>query len=236
MQEISWLALAWCLLPMTITAVIFWRWQQRLTDLLLACARMFLQLIAMGYVLVLLFQQQSPWISLGLLALMLWVASWIALRPVRSQKQWWPSMLLALLVAVSLHLFISVLAVLQLSPWYSPQVLLPLGGMYFANSMNTMSLAAERFATELGAGKASDLARRTAFKAAMIPQINGLLAVGLVALPGMMTGQILAGVSPLVAVRYQVMIMSMLLGCSAVGSALLLSLIAKQQVKETQSA
>ena len=56
----------------------------------------------------------------------------------------------------------------------------------------------------------------------MIPQVNGLLAVGLVALPGMMTGQILSGVSPLIAVRYQIMIMTMILGVSGVGAAMML--------------
>ena len=63
----------------------------------------------------------------------------------------------------------------------------------------------------------------------MIPQINSLLAVGLVALPGMMTGQILSGVSPLIAVRYQIMIMTMVLGSAGVGSALLLYILGKNR-------
>ena len=63
----------------------------------------------------------------------------------------------------------------------------------------------------------------------MIPQINGLLAVGLVALPGMMTGQILSGVSPLIAVRYQIMIMTMVLGAAGVGAALMLYILGKSR-------
>ena len=61
----------------------------------------------------------------------------------------------------------------------------------------------------------------------MIPQINSLLAVGLVALPGMMTGQILSGVSPLIAVRYQIMIMAMVLGTAGIGAAMMLWLLAR---------
>jgi putative ABC transport system permease protein len=63
----------------------------------------------------------------------------------------------------------------------------------------------------------------------MIPQINSLLAVGLVALPGMMTGQILSGVSPLIAVRYQIMIMAMVLGTAGIGAALMLWLLSRSK-------
>ncbi len=67
-------------------------------------------------------------------------------------------------------------------------------------------------------------ARRAALDAALIPQINGLLAVGLVSLPGMMTGQILAGVEPLVAVRYQIMVMAMVFGSGGLAAVLYLTL------------
>ena len=99
--------------------------------------------------------------------------------------------------------------------------------MYFANTMNAISLAAERYHSELQNNQLADNARLTAFHAAMIPQINSLLAVGLVALPGMMTGQILSGVSPLIAVRYQIMIMAMILGTAGLGAALMLWLLAR---------
>ena len=109
-------------------------------------------------------------------------------------------------------------------PWYEPRVVIPLAGMVFANSMNVVSLAAERFQSEVG--RVSDLieARNTAFSASLIPLINSYLAVGLVSLPGMMTGQILSGTSPLVAVRYQIMVMCMLLGAGGLAAALFLQL------------
>ena len=99
-----------------------------------------------------------------------------------------------------------------------------LAGMIFANAMNTVSLAAERIEAELQ--KISDFtpAQRIALDAALIPQINGLLAVGLVSLPGMMTGQILSGVSPVVAARYQIMVMCMIFGSAGLSTIIYLKL------------
>jgi putative ABC transport system permease protein len=99
--------------------------------------------------------------------------------------------------------------VLDLDSLYEPRYVIPIAGMIFANSMNVISLAIERFEKELSRNEKFKKAREISFKASMIPQINSLLAVGLVALPGMMTGQILSGVDPLIAVRYQIMIMIM---------------------------
>ena len=97
--------------------------------------------------------------------------------------------------------------------------------MIFANSMNTVSLSAERFVAETKRAVPYREARRTAMEAAMIPQINALLAVGLVSLPGMMTGQILSGVDPLIAVRYQIMVMCMIFGSAGTATAIYLTLL-----------
>jgi len=96
--------------------------------------------------------------------------------------------------------------------------------MIFANSMNTVSLAAERFESEFNRGVNYMVARRTALDAALIPQINSLFAVGLVALPGMMTGQILSGIDPNIAVRYQIMVMCMVFGSGGIAAFTYLSL------------
>ena len=88
--------------------------------------------------------------------------------------------------------------------------MIPLAGMAFANAMNSVSLASERLQAEIDNGNSGIKARNTAFQASLIPTINSLFAVGLVSLPGMMTGQILSGVSPLIAVRYQIMVMCMI--------------------------
>jgi putative ABC transport system permease protein len=99
--------------------------------------------------------------------------------------------------------------------------------MIFATSMTSISLAGERLQSELGQSKAYKQARAIAFSTAMIPIINSMFAVGLVSLPGMMTGQILSGVSPFIAARYQIMVMCMLFSASGISSAIFLALVRK---------
>ncbi len=229
MTLISWFDLAWCLVPVALVLAISMQWRTNSTEIVIAVARMLVQLVAVGYLLVVIFNNPSPLISAGILILMITLAGWIAVRPVRQHRQYLMPSIIALGIAVGLHLMLSLLLVLRAGNWFRPDLLIPLAGMYFANTMNTISLAAERFQSELENQQATGTARAIAFQTSMIPQINSLLAVGLVALPGMMTGQILSGVSPLVAVRYQIMIMSMLLGASGVGAALMLWIVSKNQ-------
>ncbi|HNP27196.1 MAG TPA: ABC transporter permease, partial [Nitrosomonas sp.] len=109
-----------------------------------------------------------------------------------------------------------------------PQYMVPLAGMVFANSMNAVSLAAERMNAELSRQVNFEQARNIAMYAAMIPIINSMFAVGLVSLPGMMTGQILSGISPLVAARYQIMVMCMIFATGGLSTALFLEMSRKQ--------
>jgi len=124
-------------------------------------------------------------------------------------------------------LMMVIFGVLDLNPWYEPRFLIPLAGMIFANSMNAVSLAAERFESEVERKSSYSDARATSYKAALIPIINSLFAVGLVSLPGMMTGQILSGVDPLIAVRYQMMVMLMILGSAGISVAIYLMFLKK---------
>ena len=90
--------------------------------------------------------------------------------------------------------------------------------MIFSHAMNAIAIAAERFERERESRNLI-AAKRASLKAALIPQINAFMAVGLVSLPGMMTGQILSGVSPLIAVRYQMVVMTMILGAGGLSAA-----------------
>lgn len=229
MTTISWFDLAWCLIPIILVCGIYIAWQGKPSEIIIAAIRMLVQLVAVGYVLISIFENPSPWISTGIVSIMLLVAAWIAIRPVRHHKGYLPAAIIALACSVGLHLAISLMLVLKADDWFQPQLLIPLAGMYFANTMNAISLAAERYHSEVHNGQTKDKARLSAFHAAMIPQINSLLAVGIVALPGMMTGQILSGVSPLIAVRYQIMIMAMILGTAGMGAALMLWLLARRK-------
>lgn len=229
MNTISWLELSWCAIPVLLVSSIYIYWNGKVSEVLYASSRMVIQLLAMGYALVAIFNHPSPWVSAIIVFGMLAVAAWIAIRPVKHLQGILFPAALALGSAVLVHLCLSLFLVLNVEQWYAPQVLIPLAGMYLANSMNAISLSAERFHAEIDHGVSTDSAKLMAFKAAMIPQINGLLAVGLVALPGMMTGQILSGVSPLVAVRYQIMIMTMVLGTTGMASALILWQLNRKQ-------
>ena len=234
MQTISWSALAWCLVPIFLTGAIYLHWFGSVKEILIASTRMVVQLIAVGYLLVVIFAEPSLLISLLVLCVMFSAAAWISIRPVKQHPAILLPSAIALSLSVALHLTLSLKLVIQVDPWYLPQVMIPLAGMYFANSMTGISLTAERYYSELANHGDQQLAQANAFKTAMIPQVNGLLAVGLVALPGMMTGQILSGVSPLIAVRYQIMIMAMLLGTCALASALLLWQLGRNHLPATE--
>ncbi len=236
MATISWFDLSWCLLPVILLGTVYFVWNGKPGEVLIASLRMVIQLGAIGYVLISVFENPSPWISLLVVSIMLVIAAWIAIRPVCHHKGYlWPA-IVSLGVSASLHLFISIVLVLKAESWYQPRSFIPLAGMYLANTMNAISLAAERHHSELHNGRSGHEAKQAAFHAAMIPQINSLLAVGLVAIPGIMTGQILSGVSPLIAARYQIMIMTMILGSAGLGAAIMLWLVGRSGIENRMSA
>ncbi len=187
---------------------------------------MLTQLLLIGYFLVYIFKTDSSWIIVAVLTVMLLSSSWIALRTLKiPRKVLYLKSLGAIALAGILILALVTQGVLNLEPWYLPSYLIPLAGMIFANAMNSVSLAGERLEAEINRGIPYLKARDIALKASLIPITNSLFAVGLVSLPGMMTGQILSGISPLVAVRYQIMVMCMIFGAAGISSATFLVLI-----------
>jgi putative ABC transport system permease protein len=215
--------LALMAVPVGVVLWIFWRWSLGAGNALYALGRMLLQLSLIGYLLLYIFQAKSGWIILGVLGVMLFFSSWIALRTVEDRRRSWFLIALAsIALGGGVTLGFVTFGVLGLEPWYEPRYMIPLAGMLFANAMNSVSLAAERYLNERREGRSSPNARRQAMNAAMIPILNALFAVGLVSLPGMMTGQILSGVSPLVAARYQIMVMLMIFSASGLSAALFL--------------
>ena len=217
--------LAVAILPALATLVILWRWSMDVGNAIYALGRMLLQLMLIGYALAWIFGASSGWLIALVLLIMAFASSWIALRTVPEQRLalLWAS-IAGILLGGGLTLAVVTQAVLLLDPWYLPRYMIPLAGMAFANAMTAVSLSAERLFAELEHGESWDKARGVAFQAAMIPVVNSLFAVGLVSLPGMMTGQILSGVSPLIAARYQIMIMCMIFAASGISVAVFLSL------------
>ena len=218
--EISLLRLLVAFVPVAVAIVILVRYSLGAWNGLYATARMLIQLLLIGYVLTYIFNAEQPYIVLAVLVVMMAVASWIALRPLgRRTPSRYAIAFAAVAVSGLLTLVLVTQGVLSLDPWYDPRYAIPLSGMIFSAAMNAVSLAAERYDAELATGAAPEDAVRTALNAALIPQVNTLFAVGLVALPGMMTGQILAGVEPMIAVRYQIVVMCMLFGVTALSGA-----------------
>lgn len=224
-QPISAAGLVWAFLPTVIVIGILWRWALNARTALYAVTRMLAQLLLIGYVLTYIFAADRPGIIVLVLAVMLGAASWIAMRPLQEkQPQLYINALGAIVTGGVLTLALVTQVVLDVQPWFMPSYVVPLAGMTFASSMNTVSLAAERFEAERAKASPYVDARRVALQASLIPVVNSLFAVGLVSLPGMMTGQILSGVSPLVAAKYQIVVMCMIFGASGISAALYLVL------------
>ncbi|MEP6391272.1 MAG: ABC transporter permease [Halioglobus sp.] len=221
------------LVPVALTLVIMWRWSMDVGNALYALGRMLIQLLLIGYVLAWIFGAKTGWLILLVLLIMAVTSSWIALRTAPGERlPLFGAAFTGIFLGGGFVLALITFAVLELSPWYLPNYMIPLAGMAFANAMTAVSLAVERLYAELNHGESWQRARTTAFQAAMIPVVNSLFAVGLVSLPGMMTGQILSGVSPSIAARYQIMVMCMIFAASGIATAIFLTLCKERKAKE----
>jgi putative ABC transport system permease protein len=217
--------LIYAFVPTLVLVWVMFRWSLGAGEAIYANFRMLAQLLGVGYLLTFVFETEEPAVIVGVVFVMIGAAAWISLRPLQVRGGRNYGVALAVLAGNGLvMLWIVTQLVLDLPRWFEPRFVVPLAGMIFANSMNTLSLAAERFQAERSREVDYENARRIALDAALIPQINALLAVGLVSLPGMMTGQILSGVDPMVAVRYQIMVMCMTFGSAGLGAACYLGL------------
>lgn len=198
-------------------------------EILLSSFRMTLQLVLVGYLLSYIFESPN-WIFTVLIVFSMQLfAAYTVIKRLKSDAS--RSLKRALLVSLFTGSTVSIVyfmfIVLKASPWYSPQIIIPIAGMLIGNSMTSISLGAkslvdsiyaERLVVEnslmLGAHP-KDACRpyvNSAFEAGIIPTLNSMLGMGIVFLPGMMTGQILSGVSPIEAIKYQIAIMLGILG------------------------
>ena len=206
-------------------------------DLWWGACRTYAQLMIMGFVLTYVFQTTNVFITL---ALFLWMIFWASrIISGRIKDKPFPLQLPIFTTMALTYISITALSVggfLQNSPWYDPVVFITIGGMVVGNSMNAIAISLDRLFADLrdkraeveqrllfgaSAQQASSPILRDAVRAGMIPSINSLMGVGLVFIPGMMTGQILGGEDPINAARYQILIMllvsaSTAIGCSAI--------------------
>jgi len=214
--------LLYLLLPITVVGYFYYRWVGNRSEIAYASIRMILQLLLIGYLLAYLFGASNSWMTLLIVIVMISAASLITLRNITTKDlSTYRSIFFSILIGGSINLFLVLYFVLEIDSFAQPRYIIPIAGMLYANCMNAVSLVAERFEKERNSSD-YEHARAVAFRASLIPQINSFLAVGLVSLPGMMTGQILSGVDPIIAVRYQIMVMFMVLGSSGISTILYL--------------
>ena len=225
-------SLAIAFIPVVIVFIILIKWSISVRRASHAVIRMLVQLLLVGYCLGFIFSSNKIWLIGSVLVVMVLFSSWIALNNIQvPKKQLIGRAIFSISVSGFLTLLVISQGVLTLTPWYHAQTLLPLAGMIFASCMNSISLSGERYFAELAREATYYNARNTAFSAAMIPNINALFAVGIVSLPGMMTGQIIAGVEPVIAARYQIMVMCMLFASGGISAALFLMLIKDKKTR-----
>ena len=200
----------------------------------IASLRMVVQLLLVGYILEWVFALQNPgWVILVALAMTL-MAGFSAVDRTRRRFRsiYWNSFI-SVLVAAFLVTGLTTSGIIQVKPWYDPQYLIPLLGMILGNALTGVSLAMDRFMEDLvsrrdqveallalGATRweAAHSSIKEALRTGMIPTINSMMVMGVVSLPGMMTGQILAGASPNDAVRYQIVIIFAIAAGTALGT------------------
>ncbi|MBT3340363.1 MAG: ABC transporter permease [Planctomycetes bacterium] len=217
--EIALVDLVFVLLPALAVIVVLAKWSLDAKNALYAFARMLGQLLLIGYFLTFLFETEHSWVVLLVLGVMVAASSWIALSSVKPRRAGlYRHAFVSIAVGGGITLVAVTAGVLKIEPWFEPRYMIPLAGMIFANAMNSVSLAADRFYAEVDRGETPLAARRVALQTSLIPIMNSLFAVGLVSIPGMMTGQILSGVTPFVASRYQIMVMLMIFASAGLSS------------------
>lgn len=205
--------------------------------LALASIRTVMQLLLVGYVLKWVFGLDNPVPLVAVLALMLVAASRAAVRrPSRSFQGAALGAFAMLVLSGLLTTFTVTVAVVHVRPWYDPRYTIPLLGMVLGNGLTGISLCIDHVLEEFDARRPvveMELAHgatgweaardglRNGVRRGMIPIINSMMVVGLVSLPGMMTGQILAGADPLNAVKYQIVVMFMVAAATSLGCMLI---------------
>jgi putative ABC transport system permease protein len=194
------------------------------------------QLTLLGYVLLPIFQLKEPWLILALGCAMVFMAAREAIR--RAGRRYRDGQLnttFALFVAASVTTLMSTRFVINVEPWWEPRYAIPLVGMVLGNALTGVTLGLDRCLSELDEGRSRvelllafgatrwEAARPVvveALRTGMIPILNSMSVVGLVTIPGMMTGQLLGGTRPELAARYQILIMFVVASATAIGAGL----------------
>lgn len=213
---------------------------KREKDILIACVRMTVQLLIMGYVLLYVFQNPSWPLTSLMIAVMLGFAMYTVFQrsryPLSRKMRVWVAASICVGSLVTILFFL--LVVIRIRPWYNPQYFIPLSGMIVGNTMTGVALGMNRLCGDLRDQKdrvenslmlgatyraATHELVNQAFDASILPTLLSMMSMGIISLPGMMTGQILAGTLPTTAIKYQIGIMLAILGSVAMSVYLFVS-------------
>lgn len=225
--KLDYFDLFWAL-GMIAIAIGISRWQKLGLEIPLANAtlRTVVQLLGVGYILAVIFQLKNAIAVLLVIMVMLTIATITASNRIGKKiPQIIPILFASLFFSTALTLIYTNLLIIQPETWYSPQYLIPLAGIVLGNAMNGAAIAGERLVSTINSSRleietylslgatpqqAVTTYRKEAIRAGLIPTLNQMMVVGIVTLPGMITGQLLSGVDPLDAASYQILIMLML--------------------------
>ena len=240
---LSWSDILLAALPLAALAAVFaWQRLGLSRTMLIGAVRTLVQLALVGAVLKGVFQNAHPVWTVSFSLVMLAAGTWeVSRRQHRRFAAGWTVgfAVLGLFTAGFTVTVFALLALVGVSPWWAPQYAIPLLGMILGNTMTGIALGMDtltqnawkqravienRLALGQTAAEAMAELRRESVRTAMTPIINSLAVCGVVSLPGMMTGQILAGSEPLAAVRYQMMIMYLIAAGAGFGSLLTIQL------------
>lgn len=205
-------------------------------QIIISATRTVIQLSLIGYILKWVFAAANFWI-ISLMAVVMLIAA--GREAANRQKRRFTGIwgfafgMSAMFLSSFTITFLALIFIIQNDPWYLPQYSIPILGMMLGNTMNGISLGLDRLTTtawqqraiieaRLMLGQSWSVAihdiRKECIRSSVIPMINMMAIAGLVSLPGMMTGQILAGNAPVEAVKYQILIMFMIASGAGFGS------------------
>lgn len=205
-------------------------------SLLINTTRMLIQLSLIGFVLKFIFEQTSVLWTVAMALIMVLVAGHEVMARLTTKLSGWWGYGIGTTTMFFVSVFTTLLAVgviIGPDPWYAPRYVLPILGMVLGNTLSGISLGLETLISTLKRERATVEARialghqrfeaieeplRQALKTGMMPIINAMAASGIVSLPGMMTGQIMAGADPVEATKYQILIMFLIAGATATGT------------------
>ncbi|WP_144508493.1 ABC transporter permease [Bacillus mycoides] len=198
----------------------------------IATLRMTIQLVLVAYVLTYIFENSNPFYTIALITSITTFAIFNIYKRVNipMSKELKRVAALSMIAGSVGPLLLFIFVIIGHDPWYAPQYIVPIAGMLIGNAMTGICLGANTFlssmksqrdhiegALMLGATPKQAAAPliRDAFDSAILPTINSMVGMGIISLPGMMTGQILSGVSPFTAIQYQIAIILGISGSTA---------------------